>query len=516
MKGKSNKLIKILCYSLIIFLAVSAIFFSVSIYFQLKQSNERKNEITQNEKNIINMEESIIAKDINNFFSDVRYLEYILQSYDENAGYQNLEENLMAFLDSKKIYYKIRYIDVKGIEKLRINYNPNGSFASKSEELQNKANEEYFINTVSLNENQIFVSKLNLDLENNQVSLPIQPVITSSMPIFDNQGNQKGIIVLNYNADHLLEDFKNTTAASLGTVYLLNDDGYWLFNQTDTDKQWAFMTDDKKSVSFKYEFPVVWENINKNSEGTFIANNGFYVYKKINPFAENLTDTKIVSDENWRIVIFIPVGAAVFDNKVLNIFLYLIPKEISSLGLILLISIIFSILINTNLLMKMKMRRNLDALTGFYNRRSGFRLLKKLYDSAKYQARFLSICIIRIKDIKEIYKKHSHFAGDELIISVKDGIKTHIRKADPIIRVCDDIFLVALVDVNHKKAEEIWQRIEQEYNFYNETSDGKFLIKANHRIIEFQYTPNENIEKIIDTSIKECKKDRQTENIESV
>ncbi len=504
---EAKSIIKFICYSLIIFLLISIVAIVIATCFQLKEINTRNTKITENEKSIIDLEEKITSKNINILLSDMRYLEYTFQSYnnDYEGGYEHLEENWKAFLDSKNIYYKIRFIDTSGEEKIRINYMQEGSYVSKIEKLQNKQDRYYFQNTIGLKKAQIYVSKLDLNIENGEIQLPIQPIIRFSMAVFGKDGGLKGIIVLSYNANFLLEDYKDSSLASHGNVYLLNADGYWLLNDKRKDKEWAFMYEDKESVSFTNEFPDEWESMNKNSSGTIITNNGLFAYKSIAPYSvfDGSAGNQLIvpGEDKWWIVSFVPSdfeNGVLPNNKLYEITLYTIRTQIPTLLIVLIISMAFSVLIIAYQRANTKMRRfSFDTLTGVYNRRAGFELLEKSYKKAMRSGKKSCVCFIDVNGLKDVNDAFGHVVGDELISCVTNAIKKFIKEPNFVIRIGGDEFLIVFVNENSKKAEEIWQQINLEYQRINESENKQFVISVSHGIEEFRFDLNEFIDDII-------------------
>ena len=149
-----------------------------------------------------------------------------------------------------------------------------------------------------------------------------------------------------------------------------------------------------------------------------------------------------------------------------------------------------------------------DGLTRTYNRRVGLSRLSALIEGESKDLHF-SLIFIDINGLKEVNDILGHDAGDQLINNAVDNIKETIREEDFIVRLGGDEFLVALIDVNREKAEEIWSRILMKYDKINRNSDNPFIISASHGIVEYkkgdQYTL-EDLVKIADKKMYEEKK----------
>jgi len=77
-------------------------------------------------------------------------------------------------------------------------------------------------------------------------------------PVFDLEGNKKGVIVLNYFGDRLINNFKRASANIVDHIQLVNQDGYWLVSPN-SDDEWGFMLEHGKTFSKKYAF--AWKKI---------------------------------------------------------------------------------------------------------------------------------------------------------------------------------------------------------------------------------------------------------------
>ncbi len=107
----------------------------------------------------------------------------------------------------------------------------------------------------------------------------------------------------------------------------------------------------------------------------------------------------------------------------------------------------------------LEQRAAIDDLTGVYNRRAGFEILKQsIYLTERY-AQPLSLCFIDIDDLKTVNDNWGHPAGDELIKRVIAVLKKHFRKSDYISRLGGDEFLAVLANCTAEAAGIILDRI---------------------------------------------------------
>ena len=154
------------------------------------------------------------------------------------------ESALMDYLQNKKLYYQVRLLDVNGFEKLVLKYDETTSNVKNTpkDKLQDKSNREYFKKAINLKSGEFYISVMNLNVEHGSVERPFIPVVRYSTPIIDTNGEIKGVLVLNFSANKILDMIKNVKIKNKlnnHSYYLLNEDGDYLYNEN-VDKRWGF------------------------------------------------------------------------------------------------------------------------------------------------------------------------------------------------------------------------------------------------------------------------------------
>lgn len=497
----------IVAYSLIFFLAVSCMYLVGSVFLQLHTNTVKQEELVKNEKRLVSVESHVLSNKIKALNSDLLYITDTLNQHQFNNNSLNeIENEWISFADRKKIYDQIRYIDINGDEKIRINYYEDGSKLVNKEGLQNKKDRYYFTDTIKLSKNQIYISKLDLNIENGKIEQPIKPMIRLSTPVYNDREELLGIVILNYYAEYLIDDFKSVAATSVGTVFLLDANGYWIVNDIDENKEWTFMYDDKKNISFNKQYPYEWNEINKNQSGKIKTENGYFIYTNIIPVTTENTfgiDNNIILGEgNWMAVSFLSENSKyteILFTSIDKVIYNTLKNQWINFIFIFLISILFAVLMTLNKMAKNRIKyfSEYDTMTGVYNRRAGYELLSKSYRQITKDSGAITVCFIDINGLKDVNDNLGHEAGDELIMSIVSGIKKCIRESDYIIRLGGDEFLIVFMNMREEQAEIVWGRINDEYKKINENEERKYLISASHGVAEFTFDSNEYIDSII-------------------
>lgn len=256
---------------------------------------------------------------------------------------EELEKDLLVLARETRRYDQMRYLNARGNEVLRINYNNGQPIVVPREQLQDKTEHSYFSDTVSLNQGEIFVSPLDLNVEQGKLELPYKPIIHYGTPVFDSQGHKQGIILLNYFGDELLQNFRSVLQDSQShSSMLLNSDGYWLKGAQSED-EWGFMLG-KSDRRFGHDYPEVWDVISSTAQGSLLTEQGLFIYATVYPLLANeswssgpaLAGARSQQDvmrQNyfWKVVSFVPDDALFgnafynqYSNRILLLILYLL------------------------------------------------------------------------------------------------------------------------------------------------------------------------------------------------
>jgi signal transduction histidine kinase len=268
--------------------------------------------------------QDLVAHDFTSITSDLQILaeSELLQDYlrkGNNKNYNNLKKFFLSFSNRKKFYDQIRFIDFNGEEKIRINFNSGKPKAVKAEELQNKRNRYYFENVFKLEKDEIFVSPMDLNIENGKVEIPQKPMIRFGTPVFDEKNNKIGIVLLNYFGDYILNNIKKHYSGFDGKGMLLNSDGYWLL-APNTEDTWGFMYKSKKDKIFSNKYHNEWDSLLSKNTGQFLSPRGFFTFETVYPINEVWKSSKgseapfsshdyLIKSKKyfWKLLLFYPM-----------------------------------------------------------------------------------------------------------------------------------------------------------------------------------------------------------------
>jgi len=454
----------------------------------------QRNDLERRADEILNVEHSLLGNEMGIIISDVEFLnENYKHHLDSVGGIANTANDWMNFSRSRGIVYdQLRFIDCAGNEIIRINNDGERVTRVPDALLQNKADRYYFINTMNLQPGQIYVSQLDLNIENGQVEEPYKPMIRVGAPVYNSKNVLVGVIILNYKAKNMLDNFKKLSNIGEYEQYLLNQDGYWLYN-ADTSKEWTFMFEDKKDISFKNTYPEEWAKMVQNDESQY-SSNGLFLHmhlqfndKIIHNEWTNETDKVVVDSGDWYIVIHAkPTG----ENMLLlggpvDIVRSVFEKYYFTFIIFVLGSFLFTYFrcMLRREQMKIKFFSMYDPLTEVYNRRTGLEKLEEVSNGNERRKKRFAIVFLDVNGLKQVNDTFGHELGDELILSVTKGLKEGIREDDFVVRMGGDEFLLVLYDADAEDANVVWQRIVEGYERINQSEDRPYRISVSHGVV---------------------------------
>lgn len=144
-----------------------------------------------------------------------------------------VNELFYVTLQNKPSYFQIRWIGVEenGKEIVRYERKENGIF--KSDSLQEKGDREYFQKTLELGPGEYYFSQINLNEEYGVISKPFTPTLRAASPIFNNEEQILGVLVINVEMSQLYEDFEQISGNN-SEFYLIDANGEYLYSPDKT------------------------------------------------------------------------------------------------------------------------------------------------------------------------------------------------------------------------------------------------------------------------------------------
>jgi PAS domain S-box-containing protein len=188
------------------------------------------------------------------FLSESPSLEALVNSGDpvsRGKAESALQQEFMSLSRNRKIYHQIRYIDERGQEIVRVDNKGGAPYVVPEKLLQFKGNRYYFIEAVRAPRGEVYVSPLDLNVEDGKIETPFRPIIRYATPVFDLGGVRRGIVITNLNAEVFLERINDGEHSGPGITLLVSRDGYYL-SHPNASKEWGFMLGREEKLQVDY------------------------------------------------------------------------------------------------------------------------------------------------------------------------------------------------------------------------------------------------------------------------
>ncbi len=226
-----------------------------------------------------------IPRDLS-FFSSFHAMKQYLYWQDLDVDYKASEwenatlETFRSFLLSKDYYYKLRFINTKGLEQITIRYNrKNGSVLTEPQEnLQDKRHRDYFLEPMKLGSEDIFLSAMNLNEEHGKIEKPHVPVLRFARPVFGDNNVRYGVAVLNVYADFFLERIGKNIEEKRKR-YLVSASGEYFYHPQ--GKAWGHLLGEQSG--FQVDFPEIFAKMQGQERGAFTYEQKIIGFERIYP-----------------------------------------------------------------------------------------------------------------------------------------------------------------------------------------------------------------------------------------
>ncbi|MBT6226314.1 MAG: PAS domain S-box protein, partial [Candidatus Scalindua sp.] len=193
-----------------------------------------------------------------------------------------VELQFKIFAESRSIYDQIRFIDTTGQEIVRADLLFNGHVDIVSqEELQNRSQRYYFKEAIKLDEGNVYISELDLNMEESEIQTPHKPMLRFAIPVFHKEHKVKGVLVLNVLADKIVKSILTDKHPEEVNSFLLDRNGFYLLHP-EISKQWGGPSDLGTGENLSNTVPVETASIILSGQtGIELVNKQYYVFTPI-------------------------------------------------------------------------------------------------------------------------------------------------------------------------------------------------------------------------------------------
>ncbi len=246
--------------------------------------------------------------------------EYILSNNQEKK--QGLEDIFSTIVSSNNIIMQARLLDKEGQELIRIDKKKSTQeiFSTDEKKFQNKKNRDYFKTLSTSNKEDIWYSKIDLNIEHEKIEIPYKSTLRVAIPLRENN-EFLGIVIVNILMDSL---FDSIGVSSSFDHFIIDKDQNYILHKNN-----EFSLNKYKNIKrdIKRDFPN-----GLNAEGVYLYDlkdiiknddNAVLIFKTKKDYKKQLFAEKI----NTSIIIFL---LTVLLSLIMAIFVSKTPIELQS------------------------------------------------------------------------------------------------------------------------------------------------------------------------------------------
>ena len=200
------------------------------------------------------------------------------------------------------------------MEQIRVERDGDAPVQRTGNALQDKSAQPYVQEAVSLDSNDLYVSPMELNIENGRIETPHKPVMRFALGLHDIQDRPLRLLVVNFLAAHWLDAFHDSPLNMAGDLMLFNQRGYWLIGPSERD-EWGFALGHDATVARQY--PFGWQAIREHDNGSAVTPGGLWSWRTIDPLAvvrtgaselRESSPVRILSRDDylWHAVAYLP------------------------------------------------------------------------------------------------------------------------------------------------------------------------------------------------------------------
>jgi len=272
---------------ILLFVPTACVLVLLSGWAVFVDARHRFDQLVSRESARVEVARKTLGRDLHAIVSDLRMVaeSSLLRSYLESGGdteRRHLENYIADLVEARGVYDQIRYLDNTGWEVVRVNFQYGKPVRVPVGELQEKSHRYYFEETMQQAVGEVYISRLDLNVEWDRIEFPRKPMLRIATTVRDPSGETRGMVVFNYLAANLLAHFRELMSGSDVEPMLLDVDGFWLTG-SDPAQNWGMM--DEKGPFFGGRFPDVWREISPGVSGQVLTGEGLFVFGSAFPLS---------------------------------------------------------------------------------------------------------------------------------------------------------------------------------------------------------------------------------------
>lgn len=253
---------------------------------------------------LLNQSAQILVRSLASLRRDVTFLAQMLGDLPDGGvdGSPMAVKLLYSVAANTGYYDQVRWLDENGQERIRIDRRDDALEVVPPDALQNKLDRPYFATTMALGHGQLHISELDLKVEHGPVTRSPQPTLRVATPLFE-AGRPRGIVIVNYRAERLLERLAGIGRQLAFDSYIVNNRGGWLLHPDHTQRWGWLLGHPERNIATQH--PALWRQMQAQTHGLHRDDSGVWAYARFDPVDDPGAD----GTQDWQLIVRIPADA---------------------------------------------------------------------------------------------------------------------------------------------------------------------------------------------------------------
>lgn len=258
---------------------------------------------------------ALIQSDIRQLSRQPAVVEVVNDPAGPSASGFEAIENLVG---QRQLYDEMMILDRSGNTLLHTNYEGNSSLRQPDASAPLRSMQDYFRQPMQSPQSSIYVSDIDLRDPDGNLTDDSYPTLRFAVPLFTNQSERWGVLVLTMDLRGLLGALEAGSANNRGELWLLNQAGYWLASPN-ADYKWGNFLPGRETANLATRYPEFWASFQQNQLGNLRWEGSLFSYTHIcadltcqhlanQPLLANLARDEFAPSPYWTIASFIPAA----------------------------------------------------------------------------------------------------------------------------------------------------------------------------------------------------------------
>lgn len=269
---------------LLLCIPVAVTIFAIAFAFSDMRFNAQLDHMVATEQTHLNQLGGYVAADVSTSLIHLRALTQevsVTRAMDSPnpAAMQELQSIFLTMANRNPTYQQIRWIDQTGVERVRVTREGDRVLVAGAQNLRDTSDRYYFIAARDLLMGEVYISHLDMNVENYRAGTPARPILRVATPVQGSDNRKHGILIINITMRHMIDALRSASETSPDTNYaLVNKYGYWLTVPAMPD-QLPFQLEVDSKISREHQ--AAWTQISAADSGSAELDDGFWIWQKL-------------------------------------------------------------------------------------------------------------------------------------------------------------------------------------------------------------------------------------------